>query len=282
MSSPQGETDYPLDNAGEAERLADQHHVLKSFMGGKLVVAPIDLSRPGLRVLDSGTADGTWLLDLRTSLHDPASCTLVGTDLGGARFPGSPPEGVTFSTQNILDPWPKDWHSSFDLVHQRLVLAGAGPQVADVVKRLLDNVAPGGWVQLTEAAQVVGENDGPAMNHFLALVNELSRSLGTGDTFGEDMVQWVKDAGFVNVETKVFPYDLGAKVSDPVLRAKSIKSTCAAIVGLSGWATQLPERLQCMTPEEVVTLPSRYRSEIEGQGGSYPMRTVWAQKPLSL
>ncbi|KAI3326348.1 S-adenosyl-L-methionine-dependent methyltransferase [Xylariaceae sp. AK1471] len=277
--SSHGETAYPLDNAGEAKRLADQHDVLKAFMGDKLVVAPIDLARPGLRILDSGTVDGTWLLDLRASLRVPASCTMVGTDLSAARFPASPPTGVTFGTQNIVDPWPEAWSNSFDLVHQRLVLAGAGSQIANVVNRLLETVAPGGWVQLTEAAQEVGENDGTAMKDFLALVKELSRSLGTGDTFGDDMVQWVRDAGFTNIETKVFPYDLGAKVSDPELRAKSIKSTCAAVVGLVGWASQLHDGLQCMTHKEVIALPSRFRSELEEQGGSYPMRTVWGQRP---
>jgi tRNA1(Val) A37 N6-methylase TrmN6 len=42
----------------EIQRLTDQHVMLKSGMGGTLVVAPIDLSRPGLRILDSGTGNG--------------------------------------------------------------------------------------------------------------------------------------------------------------------------------------------------------------------------------
>jgi hypothetical protein len=50
-------TEYVLDNDEEASRLAKQHDVIKDAMGG-LILAPIDLSRSGLRILDSGTADG--------------------------------------------------------------------------------------------------------------------------------------------------------------------------------------------------------------------------------
>ncbi|KAF3771422.1 hypothetical protein M406DRAFT_34527, partial [Cryphonectria parasitica EP155] len=42
----------------ELHRLGDQHAVLKSAMG-TVVLAPVNFSTPGLRILNSGTADGT-------------------------------------------------------------------------------------------------------------------------------------------------------------------------------------------------------------------------------
>jgi hypothetical protein len=49
---------YMLDeNPGELSRLSDLHDLTKATMGG-LVLAPVDFSQPGLRILDSGTADG--------------------------------------------------------------------------------------------------------------------------------------------------------------------------------------------------------------------------------
>lgn len=41
----------------EIHRLAIQHEVMKSAFPS-LILAPIDLSRPGLKILDSATADG--------------------------------------------------------------------------------------------------------------------------------------------------------------------------------------------------------------------------------
>lgn len=45
------------ENEGELERLKNQHIVLKNSMG-TLLCAPVDFVTPGLRILDSGTADG--------------------------------------------------------------------------------------------------------------------------------------------------------------------------------------------------------------------------------
>lgn len=44
-------------NMEEAERMQNQHEWLKGGADG-LVLAPIDLTRSGMRVLDSATADG--------------------------------------------------------------------------------------------------------------------------------------------------------------------------------------------------------------------------------
>jgi hypothetical protein len=43
--------------AAEVERLTHQHEVIKDHMGS-LILAPVDLSKPGLKILDSATADG--------------------------------------------------------------------------------------------------------------------------------------------------------------------------------------------------------------------------------
>lgn len=45
-------------NSLEAERLMSQHLVLIDALDGRIVLAPVDLNKPGLKVLDSGTADG--------------------------------------------------------------------------------------------------------------------------------------------------------------------------------------------------------------------------------
>lgn len=46
-----------MESEGERKRLASNHFIAKDAMGGKLVRAPVDFSRP-VKILDSGTADG--------------------------------------------------------------------------------------------------------------------------------------------------------------------------------------------------------------------------------
>ena len=56
MASKQ-ESTYWMESDGERKRLASNHFIAKDAMGGKLLRAPMDFSRP-LKFLDSGTADG--------------------------------------------------------------------------------------------------------------------------------------------------------------------------------------------------------------------------------
>ncbi len=51
-----------MDNEEENDRLAEQHEIFKDAMGGKLVLAPVDLSGSAVRVLDSGASDGELLV----------------------------------------------------------------------------------------------------------------------------------------------------------------------------------------------------------------------------
>lgn len=58
MASTSYKHSYPLENSNETKRLQNQHELYKDEMGGRLVLAPIDVKTSPLRILDSGTADG--------------------------------------------------------------------------------------------------------------------------------------------------------------------------------------------------------------------------------
>ena len=60
------ETTKQAGHTRELQRLSDNHAVFKDAMGG-LLFAPVDLSKPGLRVLDSATADGTFCFPIDDS-----------------------------------------------------------------------------------------------------------------------------------------------------------------------------------------------------------------------
>lgn len=46
------------DNVTEQVRLEDQHETVVAAMEGKLLYAPVDLSKAGLQILDSACANG--------------------------------------------------------------------------------------------------------------------------------------------------------------------------------------------------------------------------------
>lgn len=160
----------------------------------------------------------------------------VGTDINPRFLPDSPPPDMTFQIQNVNEAWPQDWQNSFDFVHQRLVLAGAGPAANEAVGRICGLVKPGGWIQLMEAEPEVGKDDGPAMQQMLALVQEVFRTFGTSVDTPRQMAGWVREAGFQDVEEKVIDMDLGAKNSDPDLARKGIASSVAGVRTLAAFA----------------------------------------------
>ena len=128
MSDPKDPTDkYPGPrDASEAVRLRAQHDLCKAAHGG-LVQCPIDLSRPNLRILDSGTADGYWLYDLLQENPALKTAELIGTDI--APFKEGTferPSNIKLMRQDMLAEWPKEWEGSFDFVHQRNAMANTG------------------------------------------------------------------------------------------------------------------------------------------------------------
>ena len=82
-----------------------------------------------------------WLVGARDFLNTKCPSPgryFHGFDVSPAQFPSSPPIGVEFSVQNILDPFPAEHHNRYDLVYVRMLVAALGKNVyQNVVQNLL-------------------------------------------------------------------------------------------------------------------------------------------------
>ncbi|MCJ1247526.1 hypothetical protein MMC30_004740 [Trapelia coarctata] len=263
------------DNKSEKARLTDQHDVMMDAMGGKAIFVPIDLSKPGLRILDSGTADGRWLFGLRST--SPAKHEYVGIDIDEGLYPESAPEDMHFQNQSIREPFPAEWQGSFDLVHQRLVMAAAPPEtVLSVVKRLAGLLKPGAWLQLVEVDTDSVPDNGPALRSFLNYAQQMSAASGMGPNLAKDLAGAMQKAGLQNVEQQSIDIMHGFKNKDESLKQKSIDSLCNAVPPLmQGVKMILPDKYN---EEEASTLQSRLRKEFEESGGSTKALVVCGQK----
>jgi hypothetical protein len=234
MPSDQQNDDYPVDISSQkdANRLQQIHHVVKQAMKNRLVFAPVEFAGPKLKILDSCTSDGFWLLDLRSDVDPKYEHSFLGTDIDDSRFPPNLPQDVNLQVQDANGPWPPAWKNSFDLVHQRFGLLATGPNPHKVASLLLDLVKPGGWVQFVEAEYTPAEGDPPSHHQFMNLMKELFARIGQGADVIRQVSGWLKDAGFVDVKEETIPMYLGAKVPDPNLRGQSVHSTAVAIEGM--------------------------------------------------
>ncbi|KAL7936567.1 hypothetical protein V8C35DRAFT_332901 [Trichoderma chlorosporum] len=195
---PAPEPRYPdIRHAAEARRLRSQGTLITEALGG-LVLCPLDTSRSDLRILDSATADGHFLTLLRDQLAHPESAELIGTDIA-AYPPLDLPENITLERQNILKPWPEKWEAHFDFVHQRTALAVTGGmnQAIEAVRRLIELLKPGGWIQIVDGTLITGEiveGDKAVVKLFKVLTQCVVR-VGLDTTVGRSTADILKRAG---------------------------------------------------------------------------------------
>ena len=107
----------------EQRRLQGQNEVLLHALG-QAILAPIDLKKGSLYILDSGGAGGCWSRSLAKACA-PVQHHFFSADIDGTIFPSNPESGFTYIAHDIRKPWPAEYQGFFDLVHQRNVLAGA-------------------------------------------------------------------------------------------------------------------------------------------------------------
>nr|WNS47922.1 CapG [Capnodium sp. TTI-000886] len=264
----------------ENERLRDMHKTYTAAAGGKLTLAPIDFKKPGLRILDSATADGTWLQDVRKEAGDAANTqTYIGTDLVPELFPDQRPAGIEFVKQSITEPWPKEWHEFFDMVHQRQVLGFCGEfPIKQAVANLCALAKPGGWVELVELdvdQSVLGE--ATVAREFFRLLEQIWNLKGMGGNFGRNLKEWMEEAGLEDVEQSLLRSKVGAK-AEPGMEDISINGSVGAGPMIVAMARTLPG-LEGFTSEQLDTLPERAIKELKEKGAEFHSFAVRGRVP---
>ncbi|KAF2789630.1 putative methyltransferase SirN-like protein [Melanomma pulvis-pyrius CBS 109.77] len=279
MAEDKNETHYFLDgNPEELERLQLGQSVIKACMR-KLVFAPVDLDKPGLQILDSATADSVWLRDVRNSiaLSTREKDMFVGTDITNTYFPRPPPEGITLLTQSMTQPWPQEWASRFDLVHQRMALPAASKTVVlDALRAFVDLVKPGGWIQLVEPDHSIAL--GPAMADFFRLLSDVFKFMGTGPDYAPQLKKWLTDLGVEDVKEEIFDVPIGKTSPSDELCAQSARMIELVIKGLTQVAGSIHTSFSA---EELHQLGPRIQEEVLEKGGVFRLHCVWGRRSLS-
>lgn len=176
------------------------------------------------------TSTGYWLVDLASSGGLSDDNVYIGTDIAPHLFPSDLPSSITLSTQSIMAPWPADWNSSFDLVHQRLVLAACSPDDAKhAVGRLVELVKPGGWIQLVEAdmnphLEPDDKARYPSMARFVEMTQHLMTLAGLNSQPGLGLKPWLHAAGVEELVERKFNLPLGSKSELAVKGMQNMKA----------------------------------------------------------
>lgn len=284
----------------EVDRLTQQDAVIAHHMGGKRILAPLDISQRGLQILDSGTADGLWLREIQPLLTEPYQ--LHGYDVMPSFFPQNNPLHTTLGIHDIADAWPAEMHEQFDLVHQRFTLIAGGMRSTprECVRLLAKLVRPGGWIQLGEMDAEKPVEGGPATRDVWTALSTWFSFVGKSGHFANQMANWLREEGFVNVQEEYVEINIGPRCKDAEHGAKSAQVMLNAVIGVAGalksesftflflskvHLVSLTDFIfvlvmNCEVPEPVMDrLPERATAEWEKDGATYGIIFAYGQKP---
>ncbi|GAM36701.1 SirN-like methyltransferase [Talaromyces pinophilus] len=259
MTAFMDKTKKDANNATEQVRLEDQHGTVVAAMEGRLLYArSVQTGSP-----DSGLCMCQWPLDRGPSKAAlPAEHDYIGTDVVKSLYPKPPPKGTHFQDQSIKEPFPSEWQETFEVVHQRLVMAAAAPKQTPgfIVQNLVKLLKPVGWLQLVEVITTpVPENPIPRNQH-IDMLDSLYKNLYSGTKYAKanlmaDLPWEMEKSGLRNVQQAEVLVKYGAATENLWIREKSLRT---AVAGVPNFLTVLKEMPGDVWKQEWNDLPQRH------------------------
>ncbi|KAL8687135.1 MAG: hypothetical protein Q9218_006608 [Villophora microphyllina] len=265
----------------EIDRLQRQHRFMKGTTDGALLVSKLPSDQRTLRVLDSGCADGTWLLDLPTH-HPTQPWELHGVDIGSSLFPPKRP-GLDLRQHDIREPFPSSWGWSnyFDVIHQRLLVWGLADSAwHSVLRNQLEALKPGGWIELVEVEWINPEkpHNLPELHKHALMQQWSTKTFGMDIDIAYKLEDLLAEAGFVNVRKKQFNHGYGALARRPEQKDGSAELYVECFRSLDG--KMPPDGIPGVaeTPHDFHVFLDRLEAEIKKYGFQPKLNFVCAQK----
>ena len=187
-----GDEVFAHERSDERDRLDALTRSLDEITFARLDALPI---RPDSRCLDIGAGTGT----VSVSLADrAASGHVIALDRSTALLDPHARENLEVMEADITTvEFPP---GSFDVIHARLVLQHL-PERAEVIRRAVSWLAPGGWILLGEGVDPLSATSPHSLYRRLmaGFVDALHRSMGTDMTCGRTYPAVLAEHGMVNI-----------------------------------------------------------------------------------
>ncbi|KAJ6014010.1 hypothetical protein N7540_008601 [Penicillium herquei] len=245
--------------------------------------APINESTKN--ILDIGTGKGSWAII--TILILPKTATVRGVDLFPPPATWVPPNCV-FEVDDIQREW--TWKDKFDYIHIRQLLGSFSQNGWDnLYQNCYKNLEPGGWVEQTEFDIRVYSDDGSlpkdsVLSEWGHMFITCGERAGLPLTTQETMRGALKQAGFVDIQEKLYKVPMGPWPRDKVLKEVGLLNYHHWMVGLEGYAMWFLTNYGSPDPwtkDEVEVYLAKVRLDLRNtkyHGYGYARR-VWARKP---
>ncbi|KAL1646551.1 hypothetical protein SLS58_003137 [Diplodia intermedia] len=262
--------DYPVENGrryhaykdgayfmpndeNEQDRLDLLHHMVMLVTGKRHFFAPV--TKDGLkRVLDVGTGTGIWAIEVA---DDHPDAEVLGNDLSPVQPTWVPPN-VKFEVDDVEAPWT---HATpFDLIYARQ-LDGSISDWPALIANMFKCTRPGGWTESDDGSLKPNAH----INRFLATLEEGCKKLGKELYPGPLAEGWLKDAGFVNVQTRMYKIPLGPWPKDPKMKEVGLVNLMQYLDGLEAFSFRMFTNVLGWKLEEVKVINAQVREELKSK-----------------
>ncbi|CEJ82262.1 hypothetical protein VHEMI02338 [[Torrubiella] hemipterigena] len=205
---------YALPNDGEEQSRLDLQHILcRRMIGNRLYVAPIQNPKS---VMDIATGTGIWALEFANEHPD---AKVVGTDLSAIQPPNAAPNASFLQEDAERDNW--SHHPQFDFIHARLVAIWF-KNLEAVLRKIYNQLTPGGWVEFQELPPVACSQDGTTVGtqyeRFLQLVGKGLATIGIENDVTPKLKPLMEKVGFVDIQEVKSGYPVGSWPKDPQMK----------------------------------------------------------------
>lgn len=167
------------------------------------------------RILDVGTGPGHWATEIADLFPN---ADVIGTDLSPIQDPEAPPN-CHFFIDDCEDEW--GWEEDFDFIHARS-LSGGVSKWRKFYRQCFKNMVPGGQVEIQEHDFMVTSQtkDIPEwVRHWQQELDLAFKRLGKDIQVPvERHIQYLKEAGFVNVKVESVNIPIGTWPKDERLK----------------------------------------------------------------
>ncbi|KAI5455697.1 S-adenosyl-L-methionine-dependent methyltransferase [Mariannaea sp. PMI_226] len=257
----------------ENDRLDLQHALFLRTFDDKLGLAPPNERNSDVqRVLDVGTGTGIWAMDYA---DEHPNAEVFGVDLSPTQ-PSFVPPNVQFIIDDIDEEW--QYSTRFDYIFSRMMNSSVASWNT-YVRKIFDNLTPGGYVELQEIDVFVASDDGTltedhSLSKWANFLHEASKKLGRPYIEPGKLKDILAETGFIDPSNR-WPKDKKHKELglwnnenfERVLEAVSLAPFTRAL----GW-----------TSEEVAVFLANTRKELNDPKihAYWPIVSVYGKKPL--
>ncbi|CAG5146648.1 uncharacterized protein ALTATR162_LOCUS1913 [Alternaria atra] len=273
----EGENDYwgPNDEV-QNDQLDIAHHMFLILLNQKLHLAPI---KDPKRVLDLGCGTGIWCMDMA---DEYPGAEILGVDLSPIQPQFTPPN-CKFEIDDITLPW--TFSQPFDFINIRSLYGSIGDWPT-LYTQVYNNLESGGYLHELEMSIQFKSDDGTlTKDHVLSTWSDLFHEASErfGKSFYEvwNLSTYIRNAGFVDVEERVYKVPVNGWPADPHMKELGRWNLLHITQGAEGWGLYLLTKVMGWSVEEAQVFFAKFRAGVKERKvhAYFEVVVIHARKP---